>query len=183
MNGTVSARYLQPAETCTFQGGGPSKVQVPTSLQVLSDTKVIDLSYEGCSNSAYGIAIAIYYQVLDQNSQPIASNKMEPQEKVTNLVINGQHQPDPAPNWVDFGPSNYPGTAQFTDANGRTLDAPVGVCSGTPVTETATQQYSVLFKGTRYPANGVLRTNNWTMTSSSAGHGSINNGGDISKSR
>jgi hypothetical protein len=184
----VTAYVYDPVGNCgPFVGGATPTVQVPTSLSVLSSTEVIDMSYEGagCSNSSYGIVIAIHYQVMDQRSpaQPIKSNKMEPQEKVTNLVMNGGPPSDPAPNWVDFGPSNYPGTARFTDTNGQTIDAPLGVCSAGPVTETATQQYSVLLNGTRYPVTGAMRTNNWTMTSSSAGKGSINNGGDISLSR
>jgi hypothetical protein len=186
-----AAAYLQgPAQPrCPLKyqsAKGGVSVQVPTTLSVLSDTKVIDMSHEGCSNSTYGIVIAIHYQVLDQNGKAIASSKMEPQEKINNLVVDGIRQPDPAPNWVDFGPTGYPGTAKFTDANGQTIDAPLGVCSPPgPITETATQQYSVLLNGTRYPVNGVLRTSNWTMTSFSPGHGSINNGpnGDISKSR
>jgi len=172
---------------CQFYTDPQGFVQKPSSLQILSDTKVIDMSYEGgtCSNSSYGIALAIHYQVLDQRNpaQPVKSNAMEPQEEVTNLVINGQSQPDPAPNWTDIGPTTYPGTSRFTDANGQFWDAPLGVCADGPVTETAKQDMSVLKAGKRYPATGALRTNNWTMTSSSAGHGSITNGSDLTMSR
>jgi hypothetical protein len=153
-------------------------VQVPTSLSVLSDTKVINMNYvSGCTNSgSWGILIAIHYQVLDQNNLSISSFMMEPQEKDPDLGLT---------NWGDIGPSNYPGTSKFTDGNGQFWDAPLGVCSNSgPFTESDTQYISILLKGTSYSVNGgAVRTNAWSTTSSFPGHGSITNNGDISKSR
>jgi hypothetical protein len=75
------------APSCPRQLRNPNggvHVQVPTSLSVLSDTKIIDMSYAGgsCSNTgSWGILIAIHYQVLDQNGLTISSFQMEPQGK------------------------------------------------------------------------------------------------------
>jgi hypothetical protein len=168
------------APSCPRQLRNPNggvHVQVPTSLSVLSDTKIIDMSYAGgsCSNTgSWGILIAIHYQVLDQNGLTISSFQMEPQEKDPNLGIF---------NWTDIGPSNYPGTAKFTDVNGQFWDAPLGVCSAAPFTESDTQTISILFNGTRYPVTGGVRTNAWSVSSSFPGHGTITNGQDVSKSR
>jgi hypothetical protein len=159
-------------------GSAPGIVQQPTSLRVLSDTTVIDMSYlndPGCTNGSWGIAIAIHYQVLDQNGLTISSFQMEPQEEDPILHLN---------TWGDIGPSGYPGTSQFTDGNGQFWDAPLGGCNpGAPFSFTDTQYISILVNGTRYPATGGVRTNNWSTSSSFPGHGSVSNGGDISKTR
>jgi hypothetical protein len=158
----------------------PGFIQVPTSLSVLSDTKVIDMSYghvggQTCSNSGnYGIEIAIHYQVLDQSGAAINSASMEPQEKDPNLGLN---------NWADIGPSGYPGTSQFTDANGQFWDAPVGVCATSSFFISDAQYISILVNGILYPLSGFARTNNWTTSSTSVGHGSTTNHADIAKLR
>jgi hypothetical protein len=169
--------------TCPFvsfpvQAQAQVTVQVPTSLRVLADTKVIDMGYagHGCTNnSSWGILIAIHYQVLDQNGASIPSILMEPQEEDPDIGLNG---------WGDIGPSNYPGTSKFTDANGQFWDAPLGRCSNVgPLSGTDTQYISILLNGGRYPVNGAVRTNQWSTSSSFPGHGSISNGTDVSKSR
>jgi hypothetical protein len=105
---------------------------------------------------------------------------MEPQEEIINEFVNGFPgiPPSPKPNWTDIGPTQYPGTSQFTNA-GVFLDAPYGTCAFGAFVETYTQPISILLNGNRY----TVRTNNWTTTSSVAAHGSISNGVDISKSR
>jgi hypothetical protein len=167
----------QACPSSFYSGDAGGTIQVPTSLQVLSDTTIINMSYggTGCSNSgSYGIELAIHYQVLDQNGAAIQSTSMEPQERDPALGMN---------NWADLGPSNYPGTSKFTDANGQFWDAPLGTCATSTFSMNDTQYISLLVNGTRYPASGVARTNAWTTSSSSVGHGSITNHGDISKSR
>jgi len=125
------------------------------------------------SNYTYGLYVTVTYQVLDQDGNAIASSQMEPQETDTNVYINGQHQPDPIPNWTDFVAGTY------TNSSGRFLDTPLGTCANASFTLTDTQSISVLLNSNRY----VLRTNGWTTTSSSSGHGSITNSNDISASR
>jgi hypothetical protein len=178
VNGTVYTHYDVGGENynCTFPGGGSGKVQVPTSLEPTS-FPVVSNTYLGngtCGDSSYGIAIAIHYQVLDQNGGSINSSAMEPQEM------------DPAlgfPNWGQIGPTSYPGTSQFTDSTGKFYDAPLGECAGQAFSRSDTQYLSILVNGKRYPVTGAMRTNNWTTSSSQAGHGSITNGADISNSR
>jgi hypothetical protein len=87
-------------------------------LKVLSDTKVIDMSYAGAgctNNGSWGIVITIHYQVLDGNGITIASTNMEPQEKDPDLGLL---------DWKDIGPTGYPGTAKVTDPKGQFWNAP-----------------------------------------------------------
>jgi hypothetical protein len=157
-------------------------VQVPTSLQVLNHF-VISMTYIGSpcndTSSYYGIDIAAQYQILDQNGQPINSSNMEPQEEVLNVVDNGQSQGNPEPNWGDIGPTNFPGTSKYTNSYGQFYDAPFGTCSNAPVVLTQTQKIGILLSGSVFP----VRTSNWTISSSSGGHGSVSNGTDISNTR
>lgn len=132
----------------------------------------------GCTTSDFGIAISIQYQVLDQSSTAIQSSAMRPQEKILNQVVNGIPGGDPEPNWVDMGPSGYPGTSQFTASNGRFLDAPFGTCASGSYVSSFTQPISVLVGAPRY----TVRTNNWAASSSSANHGTITNSNDVSHS-
>ncbi|HEV2303944.1 MAG TPA: hypothetical protein VGR93_00360, partial [Candidatus Acidoferrales bacterium] len=153
----------------------------PTSLQVLS-SPVISMTYiQNCGDSSYGIAIAIHYQVLDQNGQTMNASNMEPQEEIVNVVINGQHiKPDPFPNWVDLYPTTYPSSSKYTDSNGQFYDAPFGSCNNSQgFVLTNTQYLSILLNGTRYS----VRTNSWEIDSSSSGHGSVTNSTDVTSSR
>jgi len=173
---------------CTYytnaSGSGPCSVQTPTSLKVLKHP-TISMTYIGSpcddTSSYYGIDIAVLYQVLDQNGQPMNNSNMEPQEEVLNVVDNGQSEDNTTPNWADVGPTEYPGTSQFTNSSGQFYDAPFGTCSTAPVVFTQTQKIGILLSGAVFP----VRTKNWTTSSSSGGHGSINNGtgGDISNTR
>jgi Bacterial Ig-like domain (group 2) len=182
-NGKYCAPYVAPAcPRLPPEASTPGTVQVPTSLKVISSPTISLSAIPGCTggDSNYGIVLAITYLVLDQNSLPLTSSQMEPQEEIINEFVNGFPgiPPSPKPNWTDIGPTQYPGTSQFTNA-GVFLDAPYGTCAFGAFVETYTQPISILLNGNRY----TVRTNNWTTTSSVAAHGSISNGVDISKSR
>jgi IPT/TIG domain len=158
-------------------------VQIPTSLMALS-TLVLPTGTTGdfgCTPSLdFGIKASIRYQILDQQTTAILSSAMEPQETITNFVINGGPPSDPLPTPSDIGPSRITGTSQFTDSSGQFLDAPFGTCGDTTFTQSATQGISVLI-GSQTRFN--VRTNNTSSSSSSLGHGSLSNGVDVSVSR
>lgn len=161
---------------CSTQANGTVKVQVPTSLSKVSVTVLSGSSQcpaDAPSNYTYGLYVTVIYQVLDQDGIAITSSQMEPQETDTNEYVNGQHKPDPVPSWSDFVVGTY------TDSSGRFPDTPLGTCAEAGFTMADTQSISVLLNGNRY----VLRTNGWTTSSSSSGHGSITNSNDISASR
>ncbi len=104
---------------------------------------------------------------------------MEPQEEILNEVINGAPIGNPEPTRVDIWNKNYPGSSQFTNASGQFLDAPFGACTLSPFVDTFTQPISVLLNGARY----TVRTNNWTFSSTAAGHGKVTNGSDVTQSK
>ena len=161
--GAPSCPTFNPGSAAPAQG----TVKVPTSLSVVLGV----LASSGqCSSSEYGAQADITYQVRDQNGAQIQASGMQPQEIITNFFINGVHQPDPAPNWANLGAPS--------DSTGRFHDTPLGVCAGFAVTETATQQISVVYKNTRYPASGALKTNSLRFTGLTVGHGRICNGTD-----
>jgi hypothetical protein len=181
MDDTVTDSLCYTQGICdnhTLTTSGTVYGQVPTSLEVLN-TQVIDMSYGGYSDNVYGIETAITYQVKDQFGAPLLSNLMEPQERVYDYYVNGQKQADPKPNRSDIGPSSYPGTSQFTGSNGQFIDAPVGTGQALAFTATVTQDMYMLLGGTAYP----MRTNDWNVTASSSGHGSITNNNDVSETR
>jgi hypothetical protein len=68
----------------TFNVPGTGTVQVPTSLQFVSATilQTGNSGNHGCTSGYYGIGLDIDYQVLDQNSNPIQSSAMTPQEYI-----------------------------------------------------------------------------------------------------
>jgi hypothetical protein len=147
---------------------------VPTSVKVLSATIVPITSIATCLGTDYGIAIKIRYQVLDQKFTPILSSSMVPQEELLNVSVNGSLPINLIPNWVNLGP-NQGMTSIYTDATGGFWDDPFGACSNVPITETSQQPLAIQLSGTVYP----VRTNNWTISAGTVGHGSISNGGDI----
>lgn len=152
--------------------------QVPTSLQVTSAVVIPVISLSGCTTLDFGIAGGITYQVLDQNSSPINSSTMEPQEKILNDVFNGSVPFNPEPNWVDIGPSGYPGTSKYTNSSGQFLDAAWGACASSVFVETLTQPIGVLSNGTVY----TVRTSYWTTQGIAPNKGSMTNATDISLS-
>jgi hypothetical protein len=164
------------------------KVQVPTSLKVLSATVLPDGPDppSGCPGSLnYGIKIDIKYQVLDQNTPgvPIQSANMTPHETGT-FFTGGTYD-------KNIGPTpGYPTSSQNTASDGTFHDVPVGICSAVPFTsKTATQNITIIMSGTSYP----VRSQTWTAAapgSASFGHGTIQNaitspgtGSDVSKTR
>ena len=179
-HGNLISGTTRLCPTAVRYPSGVDNVQVPTSLKVVS-TKVIDMSLMGCAGAPYGIAIATQYQVLDQAipPNPIKSTAMLPQEEITNIVFNGVPQPDEYPQWHNIGPTPYPGTSLYTDANGQFIDAPFGVCTSGVFTETSQQKISMLLNGTNF----LVRTSQWTITGGPSGHGSAkNNQGDVNLS-
>jgi len=185
MTGTVSATYFGPPGTCTFQGSGPTTVQVPTSLQFISVSVLPDGTFgvHGCPGSAWsGIKVDIKYQVLDQQSpaQPIQSSNMTPHEKGTHFDGSSYDN--------NIGPvSGYPTSSATTASDGTFHDVPLGVClSSTFSSLTATQNITMIVGSDSY----AVRSQNWTATGTTAGHGTIKNsitspgtGSDVSASR
>jgi hypothetical protein len=148
--------------------------QKPTSLKVLSASIVPLTSIAKCLLTYYGIAGAIHYQVLDQNKQPIQSDGLVPQEEILNVVFNGSLPYSPFPDWVNIGPNNGMST-KYTDASGTFWDDPYGACATSSFVETSQQPISILVSGINY----TVRTNNWTITAPTVGHGSLSNGSDV----
>jgi hypothetical protein len=66
-----------------------------------------------------------------------------------------------------------------TASNGTYHDAPVGACASQTLNYPETQAISMIVGSTKY----AVRTNNFTITSSSSGHGTITNGVDINVTR
>jgi hypothetical protein len=154
----------------------PPPPPVPTSLKMVSADFIPGTHLRGCDPAKdFAIVIAIKYQVLDQGGNALASASMEPQERIINFIFDGLLQPDPVPNPVDIGPTQYPGTSKLTDVNGQFIDAPFGQCTNTAFTNTFDQPITIIFNGTTYP----VRTNKWSIQSAAVGQGFINNGNDI----
>jgi hypothetical protein len=183
---TVTRRYVITLPQTIAKGTAP---QTPGALSATSSTAITYKTpyANGCPVYApYGAAIAISYQVLDNtsNHNAIQNANMEPQEQTSNEVINGTLEgPGPAPTWHDIGPSTYPdgtavpGTGKYTNSKGQFIDAPFAFCANSPFSLlTITQSIQILTPGS---SGNLVRTNNWSVTSSSIGHGTINNGNDI----
>jgi hypothetical protein len=143
-------------------------VQIPTSESVLSVSTIATGANGGCTTAQnYGIHIDAKYQIKDQNGSAIQSAAMAPQESVNNSV------------WGDIGPNAVMTTA-FTNSDGTYYDAPIGVCSASSFSSVSVTQ------AVRMDVNGGfynVRTNSFTVSGSSSGHGSISNGSDINKTR
>ena len=179
----VTVQNTHPAPRCPQITYGPTQPvsvnsQKPTSLKVLSASVVPITSLPKCVLTDYGIAVAIHYQVLDQNGVPIQSDGLVPQEEVLNVSINGSKPVNLEPDWGNIGP-NLGMPSQFTDASGTFWDDPYGVCTSFAFTETSQQPISILLSGINFP----VRTNNWTVTSTAPGHGTISNGSDVKQSQ
>lgn len=169
--------------------GNQIPVQVPTSLKVLSVTILPDGvgPPNGCPGSAnYGIKVDIKYQVMDQNSKPIASSSMIAHEKGTFF--------DGSPLDSNIGPVlGYPTSSKTTASDGTFHDVPFGACSSVPISNpgvTATQNITMIMPdGSSYP----VRSQTATVTApgtASFGHGTIKNnitspgsGSDINATR
>ena len=170
-------RYEQDEVTASE----PADVIVPAFLTVASiSTLATGTSGDyGCSPDAdFGIRVAVRYHVYDQNGSRIRRGDMEPQETLTDYVLNQIAQTGSS-NFTDIGPTHVSGTSQFTDANGTFLDAPVGGCYPINNTYSIRQQIFILVNGRRW----IVRINDFSGSSTSAGSGSMTNGSDIQKSR
>ena len=158
----------------TGTGSGPMTVQKPMSLQVLSASILPTgtTGAYGCTpTSDFGIKLDVMYQVLDQNNQPIKDATMVPHEHV--VYTTGQTVDQ------DICPSRISTCTHTTDANGIWHDAPYGACAPFKFSVGLTQKITIILNGVPYD----VRTNNVSVSSTSAGHGSISNGLDINKTR
>ncbi len=159
---------------CQSGGSDPGTVQVPTSLKLVKAPPTILQQgtglRAGCPPGWYGIGIDVDYQVLDQNTKPIASANMEPQELLTGKTT-----------YTDIGgpQPNYPQSAKFTRVDGTFDDVPVEKCPPVPVTTLTpfeTQSIQILLNGIPYP----VRINNWSYkTTNLPNQGTLTNGKDI----
>lgn len=187
---TADAWFMNLNEVCDYtpveavREAVCQTLQNPSSLSVISVALLPDgttQSTDGCPDSqATGIKVGVTLQVLDRTNNAIARSDMRPQEKVTDTSFNGTSQGDPVPDWSDIGPSRITGTSQFTNEDGRFLDAAYGFCwPSTFSTYKFKQQISILIGSRRFN----VRTNNVTVTGTTLGHGTITNGSDIQKNR
>lgn len=153
-------------------------IQKPTSLRFISVSVLPDGTFGavGCPGSAFsGIMVDIKYQVLDQQTppQPIPASNMTPHEQGTHF--------DGSPLNSNIGPkSGYPTSSATTAADGTFHDVPFGACANTTFSSlSATQNITMILGTTSY----AVRSQNWTVTGTTAGHGTIQNGIDVSASR
>ena len=149
-------------------------VQIPQSLQLISSTILATgtTGDYGCTPSAdFGIVLDLKYQVLDQQNPPqtISNAAMVPHE-TANLS---------PPIDQDICPSRVSTCTHATAADGTWHDAPFGGCAAAAFSTSYTQNVTMIVGAKSY----AVRTNNMSLSSSSAGHGSITNGSDINKSR
>jgi hypothetical protein len=126
--------------------------------------------------------VDIKYQVLDQQNpaQPIQSSNMTPHESGTNFTgdaYDGNIGPKPG----------YPTSSANTASDGTFHDVPLGVCTQFAFPSlTATQNVTMIIGTAPY----AVRSQTWTVTGTTAGHGTIQNsitspgtGSDVSASR
>jgi len=164
-----------------FQDVAPSApvtVQVPTSLKVVNATilQTGNSGNHGCPSGYYGIGLDIDYQVLDQNSNPIQSSAMTPQEYI--VWYDGTNNGG----FTNIGPTYISTTSPTTRADGTFDDAPVELCKALPFNTplTSTQTIQVLYNSQTYQ----VRTNNWKFSSTNlTNHGTITNGVDVNKTQ
>jgi hypothetical protein len=172
------AEYFSVCPLSQQQPSAPTNVQVPTSLKVVSATilQTGNSGNHGCTSGYYGIGLDIDYQVLDQNSSPIASSAMTPQEYI--VWYDGTNNGG----FTNIGPTYVSTTSQTTRVDGTFDDAPVELCKAVPFTTplTSTQTIQILMNGKAYQ----VRTNNWKFSSTNlTNHGTVTNGGDVNKTQ
>jgi hypothetical protein len=148
--------------------------QVPTSLQVVTVTVLPTgtTGNSGCAPGAdYGIKVDITYQVLDQAGSAISKSGMKPLE-VVQFAGGSPAGPNP------IGPTDNSNSSTTTANNGTFHDVPFGLCSPSAITN-ATQLQIIYIDSVQQK----VRQNAVTYNSSSSGHGSMSNGGDLNTSR
>ncbi len=163
--------------------------QMPASLMVIgvSTVPLRPVGGPGCTSSSnMGLQVGITYQVMDQSGNPIEEAGMIPQEIVMNEVVTTAHNTidrgDPVTTPEDMaGPDNpfVPGQSRSTDARGRFQDIPLGVCYPIPHTTTFDQTINIVRNNYSY----TVRVQTLTISSTTAGTGSITNGTDINHRR
>ena len=159
-------------------------VQLPTSIAFNSVTVLPDGTSGafGCPSFNAGIRVDIKYQVMDQEYPPLAirSASMIPHE--SGKLFSGASFDN------NIGPvPGYPTSGTYTAADGTFHDVPLGVCAGGTFSSlTATQNITMLIGTASY----AVRSQTWTATGTSIGHGTISNtiispgsGSDVSASR
>jgi hypothetical protein len=123
----------------------------------------------------YGIMVDIEYQVWDQNHNEIQSGAMIPYE--TGTMFGGGNLNG------DIGPvPGYPTSSKTTSPTGTFYDVPFGGCANGAFSQFTAQQNitMVMPNGSSSP---VVRSQTFTLTGKSAGHGTLTNGSDISATR
>jgi hypothetical protein len=149
-----SCPYGTPVQT------GQPKVQVPTSLSVVSAT----VAANGCGGSQnYGIKADIKYQVLDQSGLAIQVSGMTPYEQ--GKYYDGTNLP-------------HGQLGAATDSQGTFHDVPQGLCSNLPIntTYTATQTISVVMNNVEYTVRSSQHlTISDTHGGAGFGHGTLVN--------
>jgi hypothetical protein len=101
------------------------------SASVLPNGRDTNENNCGCDpDDDFGLKALVEFGVLDEEGQPILSDRMQPQETLVEHRINGVSAPEfDEPKFANIGPSPVEGTSTMTDASGRYVDAPVGVCA------------------------------------------------------
>jgi hypothetical protein len=172
-NVTVSANG-QTSNSMTFF------VQVPTSLSVLPGGVSVISTCPSGSDFPYGIKVSVRYQINDQNGQGIVthqSNLYDPMENNT-VVTTTSSGTSTATSSGHVG--NAANGTNFADTNGQFTDSPVGACAIISMTATLTQIVNINIGSYSSP---TIRTNVYSIVSSSGGHGTISNGTDVTASR
>lgn len=147
--------------------------QIPTSLKFLKATVLPTgtTGNSGCAPTAdYGIKIDIMYQVLDQANHPILQSGMTPIEAVQGA--GGK------PGFNPIGPTDNSNSSATTASDGTFHDVPFGLCSDAAFSN-LTQLQIIYINST----SQKVRQNAFTYSSSSAGHGTMSNGNDVSAMR
>jgi hypothetical protein len=150
--------------------------QVPTSLKFISATVLPTgtTNNSGCTPTTdYGIDVDIKYQVLDQAQppKPILQSGMTPYEALQHA--DGSFSPA-----SPIGPSVNSNSSATTASDGTFHDVPVGICSAG--TFSGANILQIIYINS---TSQKVRQNSFTVSSSGAGHGSITNNNDVSKSR
>jgi hypothetical protein len=174
----LQSNHMPFCPVLTYGPTQPVTVQVPTSLRVVSATilQTGNSGNHGCTSGYYGIGLDVDYQVLDQNSNPIQSSAMTPQEYI--VWYDGTNNGG----FTNIGPTYVSTTSQTTRADGTFDDAPVELCRSVPFNNplTSTQTIQILFNNQAYQ----VRTNHWQFSSTNVtNHGTVTNGGDIQKTQ
>lgn len=177
LTGTETDDYVAEYTQQWYVGGQPigslldfEVIFKPSSLGV--GTVDVATLPSNCPGT-YGIMVDIKYQLKNVNGQVVATQTgipMTPYEDVGSYHGN-------------IGPvSGYPTSGEYAADDGTFHDVPVGLCANFAFSNslTSAQVISVYIGNNLYQVRGSTR---FTVSGPSAGHGSITNGSDVSKSR